>query len=241
MKKLITALILALVIISVLPSANAESTGIKPYKGYVNANSPFYSIKLWLQQLDESITGDMNEKLQKKIAHADERLAEAAAMVEENNDEALQNALEQYELELQEINETMEAPEVGEEEYSDVANRLEQQADIIEYLISLNLTNETQKALDDAYESNQQIKYGRPFVYYEGNTYFIPPGQWRNFDPQTGWKVPPGLAKKGIKALPISNGSPITNGSIGPMQYDYSYSYNSKGPHNSKNANGKNK
>jgi hypothetical protein len=90
-----------------------------------------------------------------------------------------------------------------------------------------------------------KMKNGMPFYYYNGEQYFIPPGQAKKLEAgvigntiTNGSKVPPGLAKKSYK-----NPTPtITNGSmVWPWdQIDYTSSTKGNGKGNG-NGNNKNK
>lgn len=239
MRKLIAITIAALMLMAIVPSSYAESSHIKPYKGWIGADSPLYGAKVFMQKLDESITNDANEKLKKKLAHAEERLAEAQAMAVVNNAAALEAALNEYNNTMGEINETMELPEINETEYSEIAPIMDEHRTVLEDLINNStMPEESKKGLLNAYNQSLKIKNGRPFIYYNNTSYFIPPGQLKKMSGNnTTFTVPPGLAKKGFVLPDPSELPSIINGSKAPKKQ-----VNGNGNGNGKNnGNGNNK
>lgn len=209
-RTLITALVVLMLIAAIAAPALADSGKVKAYRGMVGADSPLYGMKLFVQDVDESLAGSNSAKLQKQLDHANERLSEVVAAAEDNNTEALEAALNEYNEEVGAINTTMEEEGVDEELYSEVAPELETQEDTIVDLI--NNTTEDDEVIDvliGAYNNTTQIKNGRPFVLINNTTYFVPPGHLKNGMNKTF--VPPGLAKKGYQGLEptIINGSPV--------------------------------
>ncbi|MCD1294726.1 hypothetical protein CUJ83_06905 [Methanocella sp. CWC-04] len=225
-KKIIGISVVLLFLISIIPTSMAQSEDVKEYKGMVGADSPLYKIKLWFQKLDESISSNANEKLQKKLNHAEERLAEARAMARVNNTEAMELALNEYCDLMDDVNETMEDPEIGEEEYSEVGPIVQKHQNTFKYM--LNNTTENKWQLMNAFNYSLQVMNGKSFVYYNNTTYFVPPGHLKNGNNKTF--LPPGLAKKGIKAMPT-----IINGST-PFNYDYNYDYDYSNLYNGSKA-----
>lgn len=242
LKKILVPVIIAILALSVVQTAFAESDDLKPYNGLVGADSPLYGIKRLFQQLDESFSLNSNDKLDKMLAHADERVSEALAMAQANNTDGFESALDGYEDLIDSINDTMENDDVGDEEYSDVGPRLDRHMWTFQNMFNnTTLNNETRYSLAKMFNVTGKIKIGRPFIYYNNTSYFIPPGHLKNGHNMTF--VPPGLAKKGYKPpvnLTIINGSVVEYPPVdddGNQSYNYSYSTN--GPHG--NGNGKKK
>ena len=67
--------------------------------------------------------------------------------------------------------------------------------------------------------ASQEIKNGKPFIYCNNTTYFIPPGQMKKLAQGGQFKTPAGLSKKGYETPePI-----LVNGTIlWPWDKDYS-------------------
>ena len=57
---------------------------IPPYNGSVNADSPLYGVKIALENIDEGLTFNQSERLEKESQHEELRLAEAKEELAEN-------------------------------------------------------------------------------------------------------------------------------------------------------------
>lgn len=177
----------------------AASGKIGPYKGMVGADSPLYGLKLFVQNLDESLAGNNNAKLQKQMDHAQERLSEVMAASETNNTAAMETALNEYNNEVNDINNTMEQSDVDEEQYSEVGPEIDEQQQALEGMINNGgMPIDLRDDIAGAYNNSTKIKNGRPFILYNNTTYFVPPGHLKNGQNMTF--LPPGLAKKGYVA-----------------------------------------
>jgi len=206
MRKIIAASLAVAMLATLVPMALAD--GVQPYRGWIGADSPFYSMKVNMQKLGVMLTLDNTEKLKKQMQLADERLSEAQAMALANNTGALEAALDEYETELDELNRTTEAPDINETEYANLSPLLYHHQECF-YGMMNNSTTPVRIQERLWYMCNQTIKVknGMPFYYYNNTSYFIPPGQMKLINGSK--KIPPGLAKKGyMKPTPdISNGS----------------------------------
>lgn len=78
-------------------NTQATSDDIPEYNGPIGSDHPLYGLKLGLQDMDEAFTFNENDKLAKKIAHLEERIAEYRAAITKNNEKAAARALEVYE------------------------------------------------------------------------------------------------------------------------------------------------
>jgi hypothetical protein len=228
-RKLCVALVAVAFIAAIMPESMAASNGMapsgaQPYKGLVGADSPLYGFKLFVQKVDISLTGNTSIRLHKMLLYGDERLAEACAAMIANNTGAMQAALNEYTSQLQAINGTMDDESIDDLTYIDAGQELDAQENNLTGLINnSSITPATQDLLNQTLNSTRQIKSGRPFIYYNNTSYFIPPGQMKNLD----WShVPPGLEKKGYQApAPL-----IVNGSVlWPWDEGYSLRLNNMG------------
>ncbi len=79
-------------------SANIKDAddGVPSYDGPISSDSALYGLKIALEDFDESFTFNASEKLQKKIAHANLRLAEAEGQLKKRNAQAAERALERF-------------------------------------------------------------------------------------------------------------------------------------------------
>ena len=208
-KTLITVLVVLVLLVAVPATSMAAPGKISPYKGMVGADSPLYGLKLLIEDLDESLAGSNTAKLQKQMDHAQKRLSEAMAAAEADNPAAMEAALNEYNSEINDINSTMEQEDVSEEQYSEVGPVVDEQQQALEGMIDTgSIPGDLRDSLAGAYNNSTKIKNGRPFIYYNNTTYFVPPGHLKNGVNSTF--VPPGLAKKGYVAPQpiIVNGSP---------------------------------
>jgi hypothetical protein len=243
LKKIITAFLALAVLAALMPASLADSGDVKPYQGWIGADSPLYKVKVGWQKLDVALTFDNTEKMKKQMSYAEERLSEAQAMAIENNTEALETALDEYVNELDELNETTQAPDINETEYANLSPLLYHHQQCFYGLMNNTSANWTiQGRYMICNQTITKMKNGMPFYYYNGTAYFIPPGQMKKYNSTF---VPPGLTKKGYVA-PVPT---ITNGSVTWPWDEINYSYGNKTLPNGKvknnngngNGNGNNK
>ncbi len=74
---------------------------IEPYEGSVGPGSALYGLKIALENLDEALTLNANEKLRKQLARTELRIAEAKAELRRNNTEAAGRALERFQIKIE--------------------------------------------------------------------------------------------------------------------------------------------
>ncbi|OPY28711.1 MAG: hypothetical protein A4E28_01376 [Methanocella sp. PtaU1.Bin125] len=211
-RKVCIALVAVMLIAAIIPQSMAASNGmhptkVQPYKGLVGADSPLYGFKLFIQHADVSLTGNASMRLHKMLLYGDERLAEACAMALANNTGGLEAALNEYLRQMEAINATMDDESIDDLTYMNVSEELDEQEDNLTDLIDNSSTNQEIKDLmNNTLGNTQQIKNGRPFIFFNNTSYFIPPGQMKKLDFS---QVPPGLGKKGyqVPAPKIDNGT----------------------------------
>jgi len=76
---------------------------ITPFHGPIGPDHSLYGLKIAFEDLDESFTVNESERLEKQVAHADNRLAELKLELAENKTDAAERALELY---RQKLNQT---------------------------------------------------------------------------------------------------------------------------------------
>lgn len=256
-KKITVTLITLMFLATIAPVSLADQGGQKHYNGLVGADSPLYGLKVGFQNLDLALTFNNTEKLKKQMNLADERIAEAQDAAEDNNTGAYMAALDGYDNVLNGIDATVQAEDVSQDAYAGLAPMLYHHQELLYAAIGdpnsiMNDPDTDSKVIYDIQNRTMQVndeiikmKNGMPFYYYNGEQYFVPPGQAKKLEADVigntitnGSKVPPGLAKKGYK-----NTTPtLVNGSaVWPWdQIDYTSSTKTNG--NGKgNGNGNNK
>jgi hypothetical protein len=225
-KKLLTTLIAAVLLIAIVPLSSAASDGVQAYNGWVGSDSPLYGLKLLIEQIDESLAGDINAKLMKQMAHAETRLSEAYAMALKNNTGAAEAALNEYARTMGQINATMDDPGVDDGTYLNMSRQFEKYQNHFRYMVNNStLTEQSRNRWANAFNYSEQFQNGRPFIYCNDTAYFVPPGQMQKMN----WsQVPPGLGKKGFE---VPSPAVISGKIVWPwdaeynQSNDYNYSY----------------
>jgi len=219
-KKITVTCVILVLLAAIAPASLADSGGQKHYNGLVGADSPLYGLKVGFQKLNLALTFDNTEKLKKQMNLADERIAEAQDAAESDNIGAYNAALDQYDDMLYRMNVTSEG-DVNQTVYADLAPMLYHHQEVLYSIIgdpniNPNVTFDIQNRTMQVNDEIIRMKNGMPFYYYNGEQYFVPPGQAKKLEAgiigntiTNGSKVPPGLAKKGYKT-PVPT---ITNGS----------------------------
>jgi hypothetical protein len=72
------------------------SEDIMPYNGTIGADSPLHGLKLAMEDLDETFTFNDTLRVEKRLDHAQIRIAEFRQVVDLNQTRAADRALEQY-------------------------------------------------------------------------------------------------------------------------------------------------
>ena len=72
------------------------SDDIQPYNGTIGADSTLYGLKITMENLDETFTFNETERLEKRISHANLRIAEVKKELLDNRTDYAERALEEY-------------------------------------------------------------------------------------------------------------------------------------------------
>jgi hypothetical protein len=199
MRKFIAAFLALAVLAALIPGSLADSGSQKHYNGLVGADSPLYTIKVYIQNMDVYLTFNNTDKLRKQMALADERLAEAQDAADDNDSAAYDAATGELVNTLNDMNETLQADDVDPEVASDLVPLLFHHQEVFYGIADNNTTPlviQNRTVLING--EFMKIKNGMPFYYYNGTAYFMPPGQMNKIT--NGSKVPPGLVNKGYVA-----------------------------------------
>ncbi|MCD1294016.1 hypothetical protein CUJ83_03280 [Methanocella sp. CWC-04] len=235
MKRMLILVTVLCLILATIPASMAKSEHLGPYNGWVNADSPFYGFKIFLQDLDESFAGNSNIKLQRQLNHADERLAEANSMLNANNTGPMEAALNEYRKKLDDINKTMESGEIDDDDYADAGPRLETHRNTFMYMINNSSVDEGLKnRWTNTFTYCESFMNGKPFVYDEANDtlLFLPPGEMKKIMSAVNGSLPKKYAKKGYLHIP-GVGDCNCTGEEFSYEYLYNWASEKKGPHGS--------
>jgi len=82
-------------------ATGAQSTGdisddIAPYNGSIGADSPLHGLKLAMEDLDETFTFNDTQRVEKRLDHAQLRIAEVRRELDLNRTTSAERALDQY-------------------------------------------------------------------------------------------------------------------------------------------------
>ncbi|WP_128859971.1 DUF5667 domain-containing protein [Methanocella paludicola] len=222
MRKITSLTVAFLILAAMAPVSLAQQDDITPYNGWAGADSPFYGLKLFIENIDESLAGNSTMKLEKQMLHAEERLCEAQGMALRNNTRAMEAAINGYSQKLGEINATMNRPDVDEGQYANVGKWLNRHQNQFAYMVNdTTCTPEARNCWNNAFQYSMGFQNGRPFTNDNGNIIFTPPGQAKNGVDSTF--VPPGIQNKGT-STPAGNGNQ-QQGAGQPIEHNYSYDY----------------
>jgi hypothetical protein len=223
MRKITSLTVAFLIIAAMAPVSLAQQDDITPYKGWAGADSPFYGLKLFIENIDESLAGNSTMKMEKQMLHAEERLSEARGMALRNNTRAMEAAINGYAAKLGEINGTMNRPDVDEGQYANVGTWLNRHQNQFAYMVNgTNCTPEARNCWNNAFQYSMSFQNGRPFTNDNGTITFTPPGQAKKGMDSTF--VPPGIQNKGATAQAGNGGQ--QQGAGQPIEHNYSYGYN---------------
>ena len=76
------------------------SDDIAPYNGTISPDSPVYGLKLAMEDLDETFTFNDTQRVEKRLDHAQLRIAEVRRELDLNRTTTAERALEMYRLKL---------------------------------------------------------------------------------------------------------------------------------------------
>jgi transcriptional regulator with AAA-type ATPase domain len=97
MKRILTALILTVFLAASFSiPAFAADDGVSTAKAGITPDSPLYKIDLALEKFEDAFTSGDLAKAKKMLKHAEERLAEAQKMVEENKITLAEDTAKRY-------------------------------------------------------------------------------------------------------------------------------------------------
>ncbi|MDD2665999.1 MAG: DUF5667 domain-containing protein [Methanocellales archaeon] len=168
--RIVPIALIAFLILTAQPAAAADGPN------WADPESPLYGLKIALENANEAFSFGKEARLEKQLAHAEARLAEAQAMGDQNRTRAMERAIERYEVKLGQINETVCEGNVSEEHMEHVMNMTQKHEKVLQGLLE-RIDNGTmpeqarkgiERALNNSIQHREQFEhrheadYGRP-------------------------------------------------------------------------------
>jgi hypothetical protein len=140
-----------LMLVMTFTPVSAAQEDVPPYPGLFCPDSPLYGLKIALENIDEAVSRSADAKLDKQVAHAEERIAEAKAMIEKGKPEAAEKAMDGYTAKAAAIGETATKPNVTEKGLQHAQQMLSKHETVLQGLIGdLNILEQYEPALQRA-------------------------------------------------------------------------------------------
>jgi hypothetical protein len=161
MKKLkkIVSLLLVLFLSTAMSctAVAAEEEDIQAYDGWLGPDNMFYGLKIALQNVNEERSPTAEAKLKLKIAHAEERIAEAKAMEKKGKAWAFGKAMDRYNEKIEDINETLESVNMSEEGLEHAIQTMSRHRSVLQGLIDdPEMPEQARKGLQNALEKSNK-------------------------------------------------------------------------------------
>jgi hypothetical protein len=149
--------VMIMLVMSFTPVSAAQED-VPPYQGRFGPDSPLYGLKIAFENIDEAVSLSADAKLDKQVAHAEERIAEAKAMIEKGKHEATEKAMKGYTAKTAAIDETATKPDVTEEGLQRAQQMLSKHETVLQGLIGdPNMPNQAKSALQRAVENSKAV------------------------------------------------------------------------------------
>ncbi|MDD3421837.1 MAG: DUF5667 domain-containing protein [Methanocellales archaeon] len=152
--RIVPIALIAVLILAAQPAAAAD--GPK----WADPESPLYGLKIALENANEAFSFGKEARLEKQLAHAESRLAEAQAMADQNRTRAMERAIERYEVKLGQINETVFKGNVN-KQYTERAMNMTQKhqrvlSDLLERIDNGTMPEQARKGIERALNNSIQ-------------------------------------------------------------------------------------
>ncbi|MDI6885439.1 MAG: DUF5667 domain-containing protein [archaeon] len=133
-EKAIAIGVMVMLVMTFTPVSAAQED-VTPYQGRFGPDSPLYGLKIAFENIDEAVSLSADAKLGKQVAYAEERIAEAKAMIEKGKSEAAEKAMEGYTAKAAAIDATATRPGVTEEKLQHAQQMLSKHKAVLQGLI----------------------------------------------------------------------------------------------------------
>jgi len=140
-----------LMLVMTFTPVSAAQEDVQPYPRLFCPDSPLYGLKIALENIDEGVSRSADAKLDKQVAHAEERIAEAKAMIEKGKPEAAEKAMDGYTAKAAAIDATATKPNVTEKGLQHAQQMLSKHETVLQGLIGdLTILEQYEPALQRA-------------------------------------------------------------------------------------------
>ncbi|HIH36553.1 MAG TPA: hypothetical protein HA232_01430 [Methanocellales archaeon] len=127
--RIVPIALIAVLILAAQPAAAADDPK------WADPESPLYGLKIALENANEAFSFGKEVRLEKQLAHAEARIAEAQAMGDQNRTRGMERAIERYEAKLGQINETVFKGNVSEEHIEHAMNMTQKHERVLQGLL----------------------------------------------------------------------------------------------------------
>ncbi len=156
-EKAIAIGVMLMLVMTFMP-VNAAQEDVPPYPGGFGPDSPLYGLKIAFENIDEAVSRSADAKLDKQVAHAEGRIAEAKAMIEKSKPEAAEKAMVGYTAKAAAINATATKPDVTEEGLQHARQMIRKHERVLHGLIDdPNMPEQAKFALQRALENSKAV------------------------------------------------------------------------------------
>lgn len=154
-EKAIAIGVMVMLVMTFTPVSAAQED-VTPYQGRFGPDSPLYGLKIAFEKIDEAVSLSADAKLGKQVAYAEERIAEAKAMIEQRKLEAAEKAMEGYTAKAAAIGETATKPNVTEKGLQHAHLMLSKHETVLQGLIGdPNMSEQYKPALQRALNNSR--------------------------------------------------------------------------------------
>ncbi|MHC1611074.1 MAG: DUF5667 domain-containing protein [Candidatus Methanospirareceae archaeon] len=154
-EKAIAIGVMVMLVMTFMPLSAAQED-VPPYQGWFAPDSPLYGLKIAFEKIDEAVSLSADAKLDKQVAYAEERIAEAKAMIEKGKPEAAEKAMDGYIAKTAAISETVTKPDVTEEGLQHARQMLSKHETVLQGLINdPNMPEQCKPALQRALNNSR--------------------------------------------------------------------------------------
>jgi len=159
MREKVIAIGVLVMLVMTFTLVSAAQEDVSPYPGWFCPDSPLYGLKIALENIDEAVSHSADAKLDKQVAYAEERIAEAKAMIEKGKPEAAEKAMDGYTAKVAAIDATATKPNVTEKGLQHAQQMLSKHEAVLQGLIGdLNILEQYEPALQRALNNSRTAK-----------------------------------------------------------------------------------
>ena len=149
--------VMVMLVMSFTPVSAAQED-VPPYQGRFGPDNALYGLKIAFENIDEAVSLSADAKLDKQAVHAEERIAEARAMMEKGKHEAAEKAMDGYTAKAAAIDATATKPDVTEEGLQHARLMIRKHERVLHGLIGdPDMPEQAKSALQRAVENSKAV------------------------------------------------------------------------------------